>query len=182
MVMLILCCVRNAISTQIEIAENVDKRLLEKCIKIDNDTDRLACFDRLFSIPAQPAQSSKLLDESNLVGIDSQNNKTESVINNDIPKIDESKNTLKQLDSFGGDEFARKNQPDSLIMSVASVSKNAYGLRRFTMENGQVWRETSSSRLRIKSQDKVTVSKGALSAYFLQKPGKNSKVKVKRVK
>lgn len=88
----------------------------------------------------------------------------------------------EEIDRLGGQKFTNKDLPDDVSMIVSKINKNAFGVRTFIMKNGQVWKETSKARLRVKKNQEVVISQGAFSSYFLSVEGRNSKVRVKRIK
>jgi hypothetical protein len=64
---------------------------------------------------------------------------------------------------------------------IGSLSQNSRNIRTFTLENGQVWQETESSRLRLKAGMNIYIEKGLLSAHFLGIEDSNRRVRVKRI-
>lgn len=61
---------------------------------------------------------------------------------------------------------------------LVSVSSTGTGVATFVLDNGQVWREvTPAGDLLLKPGDKLSVSRGVLSSFWLQaKNGRGSKV------
>ncbi|MFC4700901.1 hypothetical protein ACFO4O_12075 [Glaciecola siphonariae] len=89
------------------------------------------------------------------------------------------------IDQFGAEDLQREAPQQARLDRIDSViddiSENNRGIRTFTLANGHKWRETESSRLRLKKGMAIYVEKGALSAYFLGKESSNRRVRVKRV-
>jgi hypothetical protein len=51
------------------------------------------------------------------------------------------------------------------------------------LENGQVWRQTDSTRFSFNDPDKrVVVLRGGLNSFFMKEPGRNKRIRVKRIK
>lgn len=173
-VALMLCAMPIAmpIAMTLVSAQNSD---IEKCMSVDNDIARLLCYDALFGrvqatpqkavVPAPPPVAT-------------------------LPKTAPDK-TLKaapQLapieEDFGAEQLSKKEDKVELREiqeTVSSVSENSRGLRTFILANGQHWRETESSRLRIKVGQEVVVKKGAFSAYYMKKPDSGRTVRVQRI-
>lgn len=89
------------------------------------------------------------------------------------------------IDNFGAESLANvQNIPslDKIESVVEIISENNRNIRTFTLANGQVWRETESSRLKLKEGMLIYIEKGALSAHFLGKEESKRRVRVKRVK
>ncbi|GAC32960.1 hypothetical protein [Paraglaciecola polaris] len=88
-----------------------------------------------------------------------------------------------QIKNFG---LAKVIEPEDKVQkvstSVTDASKDPYGKLIVTLENGQVWRQTSNSTLRIKTGDQIYVEEGMLGAYFLSKESSNKRIRVKRSK
>lgn len=108
---------------------------LYDCSAISGDAGRLACFDRV-------AASLKIAEEKKeIVAIDAQSAKKlkKEAFGFNLPSLPK-----LGLPSFGGD----KDKPEPLVAAVKSVTggrgQNA-GRRTVTLENGQVWVQSSGS-------------------------------------
>jgi hypothetical protein len=60
-------------------------------------------------------------------------------------------------------------EPDHVSLAVTAVSEGAGGKLRLTMENGQVWRQVDTTRLRNVGQGPWTaeIRKAALGSFML---------------
>jgi hypothetical protein len=89
-----------------------------------------------------------------------------------------------QDELFGAEQIKNKaiDMLDEVVFTVSEISENRNKVRTITFSNAQVWREVTSTRLRIKKGDTVTIKKGALSSYYLKKDGLNRKTQVRRVR
>lgn len=121
------------------------------CAIIADDTDRLACYDRLFrQVSAEAAP-----DETDVA-------------------------------EFGAESIERDTVA-SIEARLAGDFTGWTGKTVFTLDNGQVWRQTRNyirpyaPREPI-SQPKVTITKGALGSYNMRIEGVGRTVQVKRVK
>jgi hypothetical protein len=88
---------------------------------------------------------------------------------------------------FGAEDLVRTEDSQDEALSridsvIEAVSENSREIRTFTLANGQMWRETTKNRLRLKEGMEVFVEKGALSAHYLGKESSNRRTRVKRVK
>jgi hypothetical protein len=72
---------------------------------------------------------------------------------------------------------------DNVKVTITAATKRADGKFRFTLDNGQVWDQTDTVRVRMLPDPPFAgeVSKGALGSFFL-KPADKTAVRVKRVK
>lgn len=74
-------------------------------------------------------------------------------------------------------------RPDRLQLKWTTKKKDAYGKWVITLENGQVWRQTDSTRFSFKNSEQwVVVVRGFMGSYFLEEPEHNKRIRVKRVK
>ncbi|MFW8590986.1 hypothetical protein ACOI22_09310 [Glaciecola sp. 2405UD65-10] len=160
---------------------------LLECKVISDNQKRLTCFDKLasqivlksdakpkltvapptntpsiVSLPPAPVAASKPLVT--------------------VPQTNEDQNKVK-VDVFGLEhKQVIISDSDSITALVANVKKAPHGELVITLDNEQVWRQTSSERLRIKSDDTVVVTRGALNSFLLKKEGSSRAIRVKRVK
>ncbi len=95
---------------------------------------------------------------------------------------------LSQEDIFGkGETELRKSvqdatdtkEIDQIEATVAEVRKSASGKAVITLDNGQVWQQTESSRARISVNDKVTIRRRGFGSYTLY--SKKTAIRVKRI-
>ncbi|WP_395340166.1 hypothetical protein PN836_016245 [Ningiella sp. W23] len=168
-------------------AENATKNP-QACVKIDNDIARLACFDAIFTAPevtqvqTQPmsAVSPPVSVQTNKTAID-----TSTFDESELAKANE-KSEDDRVAEFGAEDLkasaADEEELNRIESTIVSASENSRNIRTFTLENGQVWRESESSRLRLKEGMDVFVEKGAFSSHFMGKESSNRRVRVNRVK
>ncbi|GLR72351.1 hypothetical protein [Agaribacter marinus] len=159
-----------------EIDANDDKQQLptpQDCSKIVSDTQRLNCYDNFFK-QAVPLASVDTSSPKSIV-IEQENTEKQVEINQS--------DTVK-TDVFGVENLRNedKKQMSSVSDTVISIKKNKLGIRRFTLKNGQVWRETETSRLKIAINEIVVINKGAFSSFYLTTEKSNRRVRVKRIK
>lgn len=182
-------------------ANAVSAQNVESCVQIENDLQRLLCYDQLFKpseqtdartqstpaariVPVVPAEAS---DSATPPAPASSVAQAVSPEINVAPAVSSTAEKTQQqlIDSFGAEDLgvAQKTEELSKIESVVEdISENRREIRTFTLSNGQIWRETESSGLRIKVGMPIYIEKGALSAHFLGKESSNRRVRVKRVK
>jgi hypothetical protein len=143
--------------------------LAQVCAEIENDAERLACYDgrndapssiaaepQAAKIPEQPADNASAPPES-----------AEITVAADDPE------------EFGKKEpfDAPKEYIEATIVEVAKPGAFVH----LRLDNGQVWRETRSGSVRFKEGRKVTITEGIMSSYNLKMEGLNKIVKVRRV-
>ena len=64
---------------------------------------------------------------------------------------------------------------------VSKIKTSATGYAVITLDNGQVWKQIDSSRLRLSGNDQVTIRRAAFGSFMLRKTGKKTIMRVKRI-
>jgi hypothetical protein len=171
--------------TQIVIAKESIVQL-EECVKISQDTARLACFDKItkkFSSKSIEANTTQVItqkiDNSSKEHIDNLSSK--SVEANTAQVI------TQQVDDFSKEHIEKTaeekaNEVLSISLTVDSLKKVGRGQWKITFKNGQQWQQKDTTKFKLKEGNKVTLTKGALGSVFLQKENNNKRMKVKRLK
>jgi len=143
---------------QISNAEPLNLELnqkLSECQRINTGSARLTCYDAL----------------------------AQSLVKNDVVA-----DTAAEM--FGQDEKKYRErleastgykETNSLQARVTDITRNAYGQFIVTLENGQVWRQFDSRRLRINVGDTVTIMKGRFGTFQLKKSSGTVTLRVRRV-
>lgn len=70
---------------------------------------------------------------------------------------------------------------DSLRARVTNLQQAAPDKVVISLDNGQVWRQTTSSNLRLRKGDEIEIERGALGSYILQKVGSKRTMRVQRM-
>ncbi len=70
---------------------------------------------------------------------------------------------------------------DRLEAFVSKVRSSASGKAIITLDNGQVWTQVDSSRLRLSGYDRVVIRKASLGSFMLTKVGSKTTMRVKRI-
>ncbi|GAA0812669.1 hypothetical protein KO495_09140 [Colwellia sp. D2M02] len=153
---------------------------VKRCAGENDNTKRLSCFDAL----SQSVKSTPVILAPAAVGKSST-----STVTTDTQVAE--KNTApivltqhEKEEAFAKSEEAASNEPEitSITLTIASLKKMLRGEWKITFTNGQVWKQKGSERLSLKAGQEVQLSKGALSAYYLQKLDSNKRIQVKRLK
>lgn len=124
------------------------------CARIVAPTDRLDCYDRAFP-PVHDSQA-EAKEEVRTFGL--------------RPRQDPAERTT---------EAARAK---SIASQIVSVGSDRDGERVFTLNNGQVWRQTESSVLGLaRAGDAITIRAASFGSYLLITPG-GVPLQVKRIR
>ncbi|MGO2074218.1 hypothetical protein ACT3S9_00755 [Pseudoalteromonas sp. AOP31-A2-14] len=151
-------------------AEEVNLQALHACAFVENDTNRLLCYDNTM------AGKSLSRKDATMVPVSASSNKPEAA-NAAVASSPEAKNKNFGLEHK---EVAKDND-DEIKVIVKSVDEAPYGELIITLENGQQWRQIGSDNIRISSSDKVIISRGMFNSFLLKKEGQNRSIRVKRI-
>jgi len=114
------------------------------CARILAPTERLACYDRAFP-PAHGAQTESV-EQTRTFGL-----------------------PPRQVAAERGEDTSRIRH---IASHVVTVGTNRDGERVFTLENGQIWRQTESSVLGLaRPGDAITIRAGSFGSFLLITPG-----------
>lgn len=152
------------------------------CARIDNDRERLACFDRLFSAGGDVGEStttpgSAVIDAvpaENRLGVrDRSGRGSDPVASRNPPP--------------GGDFGLQKKTLELGGESMTATASGSFGFwepgQRIELANGQVWRITNDTGVYYKVDNpQVTIRKGLFSAFYLHIDGLSKALKVERIR
>ena len=79
------------------------------------------------------------------------------------------------------EDAAGTTEIDQIDARVTEVRTSATGKAVITLDNGQVWKQIDSSRLRLSGDDEVTIRRASLGSFMLYKTGSKSLMRVKRI-
>ena len=132
---------------------------VQKCLDINDPSQRLDCYDKLF-------QSAEATNTSNI------SNKVDKAVN-----IEEAKNS----EDYGLDK--PKGQL-SIASKIISVKKRGSFKIYIVLENGQTWRSVKDiyDRIPIKPGEAIIISNGFLSGHIMRVEGKKVSLRVRRIK
>ncbi|WP_226664812.1 hypothetical protein [Microbulbifer aggregans] len=97
---------------------------------------------------------------------------------------DELADNLKQhaISQFGQEQkTVIEGAPESIVATISSVQKGAYGKYTFVLNNGQIWRQTGSTKVIWKGGEQIELDRGVLGAFYMRKVSGGRSVKVKRI-
>lgn len=147
---------------------------LKKCGAIDNDIARLVCFDELVESHQKKIKQYASDTVSKSV--------VQQVAPSTQPTVED------KVAKFGAQHLKKTPEEDQqdneVTFTVAKLTKDPYKRWYITFENGQRWKQTDESKLRIKVGDSVILTKGFMSAVYLKKNTEDAKrrIRVKRLK
>lgn len=132
---------------------------LETCKKIKSQADRLICFDAVASM-----------------------NKTTAPIQPEKPAPVSKDEIVKEIKQQEFGLKSQKEDPETLVSTIKKIKKNPYGKLTIYLEEGQVWKQSDSSKLKLKKGYSVSIRKAALGSFLLSTENSKRTMRVKRVK
>lgn len=127
------------------------------CAQIQDDAQRLACFDRTVGALQQAQTQGQVVavDRAQAAEIERDS------FGFNLPSLG------RLLPDLGGGD----NEIDNVQMTVARVSERNYGYHAFVMEDGQVWVQIEPDSARnVRAGDVVTIRRASLGSYRLVSP------------
>ena len=172
--LLILCSIGESVHAQIL------EEKLEECSKVQVSLIRLQCYDRLAQDPvaSQPTKTSRKKFRLRR----NKNQATQEVHEESV--ADESTEVVSQkIDQFGNERIAQaEEETDQIASRILGEFKGWSGYTEFQLENGQVWKQSSTGLLIVRiNNPTVTIKKSFFGTYNLNVEGVNSTIKVKRI-
>ena len=141
---------------------------LSLCAKSDDNLQRLACYDAV-------------VDKN--INNQSEPHEVKHRVPVNVATTEKENSDNQQQAKFGQEN---KQRSESLInqiqAAVIKIKKAPYGKLVITLDNGQVWRQTDSTLLRLRDGDVVIIERGALDSFFIGKESANKRIRAKRVK
>jgi len=148
---------------------------LKNCQLIQDDNQRLGCYDRAMSTLNTAIQSKEVfviekseIEEARVEGF-GKNHSESSPVNSIVEK----------------EASINKSKASSDLVSViVKTEKTARNRTRFYLENGQVWQQTNSGNVYVskKKQNTAHIRKASVTGYKLKINNKGTLIRVKRIK
>lgn len=151
---------------------------LAKCSKEGNSLQRLVCYDRVVKDINQYSG----LEESIRRGYPVPAANAATPATPAKPAMP-SAPAAKAENEFG----LEHKQPigddvDSMSGAISSLDRTLRGKYVITLDNGTVWEQTDSDKLKLKDGETVTIERGILGAFYLTRSDVDRRMKVKRIK
>lgn len=161
-------------------AEEVNLQALQACTYVENDANRLLCYDNTM------AGKSLSRKDVSAAAISAPTNKpapTKSAVaatGAASVAVTQSQTQAKNEDFGLEHKDVAKENDDEINAVVKSVNEAPYGELIITLENGQQWRQIGSDSMRISNNDEIVISRGMFNSFLLRKAGQNRSIRVKR--
>jgi hypothetical protein len=153
---------------------------IAQCREIQHEQQRLQCFDQLAATVASQAKS---LNAHPTPEQSSSNQTTQRQAQPSHTANTSAASTDKvQPDPVAdfGQEQRRLTKLDELTAQIHSVKRDKLKKLVITLSNNQVWKQTDSAMLDLKTGDQIVIKRAALGSFLLGKANVNTKIRVKR--
>ncbi|MDA0788066.1 MAG: hypothetical protein O2780_01260 [Proteobacteria bacterium] len=170
---------------------------LTACRHIQNDMDRLICYDRLVDreYGNRKSVADPVLHSTPSVGsirahpTDTTSDPASAIVPPEQTAFTQEIEVERPADvrpaSQPHDQFGRPRQPgtdlDEMAAIVSSITTDPFDRLVVTLDNHQVWQQINSRRLRLEAGDQVIIKAGRFDSYQLQKLGASLTIRVKRI-
>lgn len=171
----LLCSGINAHSQELDAASSLKE--IQKCVEIQDDKDRLSCFDSAAVVLDKAVESGDVM----IVDKVSVEEAKKEGFGLNLPSL----SGLGKIFKSSG-EPSIPNNADSITLKLIRIEPFGYKKNRFYFENGQIWDQIQPMTYRApKKKEGVpyqAVITNATFGYNLRVNDKGKKLKVKRVK
>lgn len=156
-----------------------------RCSSIESDRDRLQCFDRVYdpaydSVEPQIEQAADASGDTNgdmtVAAEQPEPNNPEDAAGDSVAAV-----AASSPENFGKREPAEVRREEYIEATIVEIRTTGLKIDYLRLDNGQVWREVSDSRIRFKEGRGVKITEGVLGSFDLQMEGYNRVAKVRRV-
>ncbi len=156
------------------------------CRALTSAVERLDCYDQLVDAhAASPSQAAEHRTAENPAPVAPTAAVAATAASEPVPS---SEPELSQENLFGkGEAEIRKSaqeatgtkEIDRIEAIVVEVHKSASGKAVITLDNGQVWKQSDSSRTHLSDNDKVTIRRRSFGSYSFY--SSKTSIRVKRI-
>ena len=156
-------------------ANEVNLQALQACTFVENDFNRLLCYDNVMAGKSLSKPATKQQIEQPAAS------SAPPVAAAPVTAAASTQIVKTKNEDFGLEhkEVSKVND-DQISAIVKSVKKAPYGELIIELDNGQQWRQVGSDSLRLKEQDVVVIERGVFNSFLLKVEGQNRSIRVKR--
>lgn len=157
-------------------AQETDDPVLD-CRSLPSAEERLKCYDDAVDDRSTPSEEPAAAEEA-------------PAAENTSPPAPAASSTAAAAAAVASAEAdfglppGANSQPvaDQIEASITELSRTASGKFAIELDNGQLWRQTDNSSMRVKEGEVVIIKRGSLGSFKLTKDGTKRSMKVKRVR
>ncbi|MBQ4834485.1 hypothetical protein J8L70_14645 [Pseudoalteromonas sp. MMG010] len=148
----------------------INTQALEACSLIENDFNRLLCYDNIIAGKAASQNTSSVPSIA-----------AKEMVQASAPIVTDNTKSDVKKDDFGLEhKEITKGKATEIKATVTSIKKAPYGELIITLDNGQQWRQIGSDSMKLTAEDKIIISRGVFNSFLLKKANQNRSIRVKR--
>jgi hypothetical protein len=159
---------------------------LSICAKNSDNLQRLVCYDKLAeNSPSnqQKVQQQIPLQVTSSIPLTQLKPPQKAHIIKPQSAFNVTNEVNQQQANFGQEDKQRtKDLIKEIQAQVVLVKKGTYGKQIITLNNGQVWRQTDSTYLKLRKGQAIIIKRGAMGSFFIGKHSTNKRIRAKRIK
>ncbi|PKG98037.1 hypothetical protein [Paraglaciecola sp. MB-3u-78] len=174
------------------ITQSLQSDLLD-CAQSNDSLQRLVCYDNLAKktqVKTTQEQNKQTKKQKIVVTPSPPVLQKKAVLSTKLiaelpiePDISKPKPIVNSTANFGQENIKHPKGLISQIQATVIKTKKApRGELIIFLDNGQVWRQTDSTRLKLSKDNVVIIERGALGSFFIGKENANKRIRAKRVK
>ncbi len=157
------------------------------CATIEDNAERLACYDRAFGAKPEPAEvpeDSGIADRDEKPEVEEEQAVASAPPAAVVPEVEQQNEIPAVLSDEVGKETVKNRERETLLVKgrVVRCEKGRSGKYLFHFENGQIWRQKDSKRMSYRDCDfQVTISKDVFG-YTLVRDGHDRVYRIERLR
>ncbi|MFY8285723.1 hypothetical protein AAEU31_19735 [Pseudoalteromonas sp. SSMSWG5] len=160
-------------------ANEVNLQALQACTFVENDFNRLLCYDNVMAGKSLSKPVKKQQIEQPKMSSAATTATTEAAATVATKQSEQIVKTKNEDFGLEHKEVAKVND-DQINAIVKSVKTAPYGELIIELENGQQWRQIGSDKIKLKVNETVIIERGVFNSFLLRIEGQNRSIRVKR--
>ena len=153
---------------------------LSVCATKSNNAERLSCYDQLAANVKPVAMPQATPTQVEVTEIAQAPVVTK--ITQASPITTTKVEPELRVEDFGLHKRVIEDEVDRLYFIASEVNKGPFNKLIITFDNGQIWKQTSAERFKVKKGAKLFIEKGALNSFLMGSDDRNATTRVKRLK
>ncbi|MDW7551189.1 hypothetical protein [Pseudoalteromonas peptidolytica] len=152
-------------------AETINTQALKACTLIENDFNRLMCYDNV--IANKPISKPQVAKTS-----------AQPTVQKQVESLANTAPTVQSVEEgFGLERRVKAASEDieEITAKVTEITEKARNRMVFTLDNGQVWKQVKSETFFVDAGDTVIIERASFGSFLMKKAGLNRTTRVKRV-
>ncbi|MDN3652393.1 hypothetical protein QWY77_06405 [Thalassotalea ponticola] len=154
------------------------------CSNINNNDDRLACYDRVAnSLKSEPTSAPSATDPvpEAVAPAPTVTTATAATAAATNAASDTAQGSVQAGFGLEHKMTEQEQAVDALTMTISKAKQSLHGEWTLWFENGQQWRTLSNKRIKFKAGQEVVISRGIFNSFTISAVDSNRTTKIKRL-